>query len=186
MPLAKRASPLNAKPIHQPTGPSISASPVLAPEQFREAMSRVAGSVHLVTTDGAAGRAGLTATAVTSVSDAPPTLLLCLNHASRTLAILRENGRFAVNALCATDEPIARVFAARAAGDGMSRFQNGDWSTGAFGQPLLASALAGFELELAELKPVASHVVAIGEIRSIRLGASAPALVYARRTYFGV
>ncbi|MET0746456.1 MAG: flavin reductase, partial [Microvirga sp.] len=42
------------------------------PSRFREGMSRVAGAVHLVTTDGPAGRAGFTATAVTPVTDDPP------------------------------------------------------------------------------------------------------------------
>ena len=48
--------------------------------QFREAMSRLGAAVHVVTTAGPAGRAGVTATAVVSVSDQPATLLVCLNR----------------------------------------------------------------------------------------------------------
>ena len=43
---------------------------------FRDGMSRIAATVHLITTDGPAGRAGLTATAVTSLSADPPMLLV--------------------------------------------------------------------------------------------------------------
>ena len=49
---------------------------------FVEAMSRSASSVWLVTTDGPAGRHGLTVSAVSSVSAEPPMLLACINRHS--------------------------------------------------------------------------------------------------------
>src|SRR3712207_7651316 len=49
---------------------------------FREGMSRVAGAVHVVTTDGPAGRAGFTATAIAPVTDSPASLLVCVNTKS--------------------------------------------------------------------------------------------------------
>jgi len=49
-------------------------------EQFRDAMARLGAAVNIVTTDGTAGRAGFTASAVCSVTDDPPTLLVCLNR----------------------------------------------------------------------------------------------------------
>jgi hypothetical protein len=42
------------------------------PRLFREAMSRIGTAVHVVATGGVVGKAGFTATAVASVSDAPP------------------------------------------------------------------------------------------------------------------
>ena len=53
----------------------------------------------MIATDGPAGRTGFTATAVTSVSDAPPTLLVCLNRASTSAPRFVANGVFCVNAL---------------------------------------------------------------------------------------
>jgi len=78
---------------------------------FREAMSRVAASVHLVTTDGAAGRAGMTATAVTSVTDNPATILVCINSSSRSCQLLQANGVFGVSVLTPQDQKLASVFA---------------------------------------------------------------------------
>lgn len=150
---------------------------------FREAMSRVAGAVNVITTDGPAGRAGLTATAVTSVSDAPPTLLACLNRHSRTLLSMQPNAYFAVNVLAGQQLAIAEAFTGKTGLDGAARFALGDWQTGMHGQPLLNGALASFECELQEAKPVASHVVLIGLIRAIRLGQGGAGLVYARRGY---
>ena len=42
---------------------------------FRDGMARLAGAVNVITTDGPKGFAGITATAVCSVTDQPPTLL---------------------------------------------------------------------------------------------------------------
>ena len=53
------------------------------PAAFREAMCRLGAAVHVVTTAGPGGKTGATATAVCSVSDAPPTLLMCLNRRSQ-------------------------------------------------------------------------------------------------------
>ena len=69
------------------------------PGIFREAMSRLGAAVHVITTAGPGGKAGATATAVCSVSDAPPTLLMCLNRRSQTNPAVVENGVFCINTL---------------------------------------------------------------------------------------
>ncbi len=153
---------------------------------FREAMSRVAGAVHLITTDGPAGRGGLTATAVTSVSDEPPTLLVCLNKSSRTATILRQNMAFAVNTLGASQQELANIFAGRTPAAGETRFTHGNWRRGAAGQPVLDDALMHFEARVIDIRPVASHYVVLGEIVGITLGPDLRGLVYARRAYHAV
>src|ERR1700745_1517805 len=87
-------------------------APVAAP-QFREAMSRLGAAVHVVTTAGPGGKTGFTATAVCSVSDAPPTLLLWPQRRTHTGQILRENKVFCVNTLGAECEAVADIFAGR-------------------------------------------------------------------------
>ena len=67
--------------------------------QFREAMAQLGAAVHVVTTNGPAGRGGVTATAVVSVSDQPATLLVCLNRRSQIAPILGENHVLCVNTL---------------------------------------------------------------------------------------
>jgi len=149
-------------------------------------MSRVAGAVHLIATDGAAGKAGLTATAVASVSAEPPTLLVCLNATSRTAAILRENGRFAVNTLAAGHQELANVFAGRTPAKGLARFEHGKWQVGPDGQPVLADALLAFSCDVKEIKPVATHLIVIGAISHIALGQAHAGLVYTRRAFHAV
>lgn len=149
---------------------------------FREAMSRVSGAVHVVATDGKAGRGGLTATAVTSVSDSPPTLLVCLNATSRTAKMLKENGAFSVNTLAAEHIEIARHFS-RSGLSMEERFARGQWEAGLGGAPLLVGALATFALKVADLRQVGSHFVVIGEVLAAKAGADAEPLVYHRRGY---
>ena len=83
------------------------------PGAFREAMSRLGAAVHVITTAGPGGKAGATATAVCSVSDAPPTLLMCLNRRSQTNPVVVENGVFCVNTLGDGGAEIADIFAGR-------------------------------------------------------------------------
>ncbi len=166
--------------------PEFAHAPDAGQQLFRDAMSRVAGAVHLIATDGPGGKGGLTATAVTSVSDAPPTLLVCLNKSSRTAAVVRENGAFSVNTLGAGQQELANVFAGRTPARGAQRFEHGKWLADALGQPCLADALVGFSCEVEEIKPVASHLVVIGTIRDIRLGTAHAGLVYTRRAFHAV
>jgi flavin reductase len=150
---------------------------------FREGMSRVAAAVHVVTTDGPAGRAGFTATAVTPVTDSPPSLLVCVNTASRSVAALLENGVFCVNTLAQDHIPVADAFAGRTPLQGLARFTIGEWIPSQTGCPRLASSLVSFCCRLTDARIVATHHVIIGEIIEIRLGAQRPALVYQGRGY---
>src|SRR5215475_10163008 len=92
---------------------AIAQAKVVEQKTFREGMARLGAAVHVITTDGASGKTGFTATAVCSVSDSPPTLLVCVNRGAISMPILRGNGVFCVNTLRAGDEVIADTFAGR-------------------------------------------------------------------------
>jgi flavin reductase len=153
------------------------------PALFREAMARLGAAVHVVTTAGPAGRTGFTATAVCSVSDQPPTLLICLNRRSQITPVLRENGVFCVNTLGAEDEKIADVFAGRSAAFMENRFQVGEWTTLRTGAPALRSAVVALDCRTVEVKAVATHNVFFAAVQAIRIGGAGRALVYHERAY---
>ncbi len=151
------------------------------PALFREAMSRLGAAVHIVTTNGPAGKAGFTATAVASVSDSPPTVLVCLNRQSRITPIMRENQVFCVNTLASSEEELANVFAGRA---GLSdRFIAGNWTTMETGAPALSNAIAALDCRVLEMKSVATHDIYFGQVAAIRLANAEKALVYHARAY---
>ena len=162
--------------------------PVKAVEQslFREAMSRYGAAVHVITTDGPAGKTGFTATAVCSVSDDPPTLLVCLNRKSQAGPILETNGVFCVNTLSANDESLSNVFAGRTGAKLAERFGAGEWAKVATGAPVLTSAIVSCECRVVEINAVASHNIIIGIVEAVTLGPADPALVYHGRVYKSV
>jgi flavin reductase len=153
------------------------------PALFRNAMSRLGAAVHVVTTAGPGGKAGATATAVSSVSDAPPTLLMCLNRRSQTNPAVVENGVFCVNTLGHEGAEIADIFAGRTGVQGLDRFATGEWLVLATGSPVLASAVVAFDCRIVEVRSVASHNVFFGAVETVRLGPGGPALVYHDRAY---
>jgi flavin reductase len=147
-------------------------------------MCRLGAAVHVITTAGPGGKTGATATAVCSVSDAPPTLLMCLNRSSQTNPVVVENGVFCVNTL--GDDggaEIANIFAGRTGVQGADRFATGEWTTLSTGSPVLASAVIAFDCRIVEVRAVASHNVFFGAVETVRLGPIGPALVYHERAY---
>jgi flavin reductase len=160
-------------------GPIASVEPLV----FREAMARLGAAVHVVTTAGAAGLSGFTATAVCSVSDAPAMLLVCLNRRSNSAPVLAQNGVFCVNTLPASEEKLADLFAGRSGVHLHERFSAGEWITLKTGSPVLASAVVAFDCRTIETKVMASHNVVFGAVEAVRVGPAGPALVYHDRAY---
>jgi flavin reductase len=172
-------------------GVAVGAFGVIAPESvatvdgkiFREGMSHFGTAVNVVTTDGPGGKAGFTATAVCSVSDAPPTLLVCLNRKSASGPILQNNQVFCVNTLSGDCEPVADVFAGRTGAVKDARFVTGTWSTLKTGAPVLDAAVAAFDCQVVEIRTMGSHNVIFGAVVDVRLNAANPALIYHNRVY---
>src|SRR5437764_9271575 len=83
------------------------------PELFREVFGRFATGVAVVTGSGPAGAGGMTANALCSLSLEPLLALVCFENSARTLPIVREAGRFAVNVLSSEQEELAGLFASK-------------------------------------------------------------------------
>lgn len=158
-------------------------SPGADAQAFRDAMSCLVSAVHVVTTDGPFGRGGFTATSVVSVSDAPPTLLVCVNSKTASIGPLRGNGVFCVNTLLNADRSVADTFAGRTAARGESRFSTGAWDALVTGSPTLVSSAVVFDCRLTEVKKVGSHDVCFGRVLAIRRGLPRPILLYQDREY---
>lgn len=166
------------------TGDAVSSSvTTVDAKTFRDAMSRSGAAVHIITTSGVAGKTGFTATAVTSVSDQPATLLVCLNRRSQITPVLKQNGVLCINTLGANEEAIADVFAGRTGIFMSERFTHGTWTTLKTGAPVLTSAVVAFDCRIFEVKEIASHNIFFAGVEAVRLGDQSPALVYHERSY---
>lgn len=148
---------------------------------FREGMSRLGAAVSLITTDGPEGRHGMTASAVCSITDTPPTLLVCINRTNRSHDLFNGNGTMCVNVLGGGHQDIANAFAGR--GD-IERFTIGDWTTLSTGAPVLDGALASFDCRIAERVSIGTHSVFYARVEAVRLGEAPPeALIWFGRAY---
>ncbi len=152
-------------------------------DKFLEGMSRAAATVNIVTTDGPAGKAGATVSAMSSVSadSARPSLLVCVNKSAFTADIIRENKRFCVNVLRDTQAWISDGFAGRAGVD--DKFTIGTWHKTGLGSWELENAVVTFDCELVEEVLYGSHYIFIGEVETANVSESGPTLVYSNRSY---
>lgn len=152
--------------------------------QFLHGMSRAAFCVNVVTTDGPAGRAGVTVSAMASVSadGDQPSLLVCIHHQSKTAAAIVENGVFCINILRDDHTDLADHFGGRSKfGDG-DKFAQGTWIAGETGAPRLADSVVAFDCRVIATERVGTHHVFIGAVGSVTVG-SGRALIYADRAY---
>ncbi|HUB64851.1 MAG TPA: flavin reductase family protein [Methylocella sp.] len=151
--------------------------------RFREAMSRVAAAVHIVTTGGRAGLAGITATSVASITVEPPMMMFCINKSSPTAARVIENGVFCINTLIPSHEALADIFAGRTGHHLDGRFTSGEWTKIVTGAPVLRNAAAVFDCRLVEVKEVMTHLIVIGAVEAVDYGEQTCNLIYAHRRY---
>src|SRR5277367_5810258 len=116
-------------------------------QQFLVGMSHAACTVNVVTTDGVAGRHGVTVSAMVSVSaDTPqPTLLVCIHHLSPAVAALLENEVFCVNVLRDDQAHISDNFAGRGGVQGAAKFECASWTTQVTGAPRVVDCLVAFD-----------------------------------------
>jgi flavin reductase len=150
--------------------------------EFRDAMARVCAPVHVITTNGPAGRGGFTATAMCSVTDEPPTLLICMNSNSAQSALFTQNQRFCVNVLTEEHEDLAGYFAGQRQ-DMDARYAAADWVSLPSGNQALADAIVSFDCRLVEARPVGTHNILLGEVIGIRSRKDGQALLYFERSF---
>lgn len=151
---------------------------------FRNAMSLLTSAVNVVTTIGASGRYGFTASAVCSVTDTPPTLLVCMNKASYLHAKFLENKILAVNILGAQHQAISTVFSSKL--DAVERFKHGDWKELKTGAPVLENSLASFDCQIEQIQEVGTHDIFICRVLAIQQARQDQSLVYFNRAYHQV
>ena len=152
-------------------------------EAYREAMARLGAAVNVIATDGPGGRAGFTASAVCSVTDAPPTLLICANRSNDSYPALKANGVVCVNTLTAGQQELSAVFAGLTPHSVEQRFDAGVWSTLVTGAPALQDAAVAFDCRIDKAVEVGTHDVFFCIVEAVRLGEAREGLIYYARGY---
>ncbi len=161
---------------------AIEALPTVDQMAFRGGMALLAAAVNLVTTGGPAGETGFTASAVTSVTDDPATLLVCVRRNGSATPLVRANGVVCVNTLAAGQEALSSAFGS-GKGTVADRFALGEWGRLVTGAPVLQGAIANFDCRIAEVAEVGTHSVLFCQVLAVTTQAEAAPLLYFNRAY---
>lgn len=145
-------------------------------DEFRHIVGHFASGVTVITTALGDQWFGTTASAFSSLSLEPPSVLVCLNHSSATNPAIAEAGRFAVNILADNQTHLARRFATR----GPRKFDGVAAATDpATGIPLIEGALATLVCEVMDAPVGGTHTVYFGRVVQAHAGVGSP-LTYFR------
>ncbi|MCA0044903.1 flavin reductase family protein [Celeribacter litoreus] len=156
----------------------------ISKEMFRSSMSLFPGAVTLITVGEGDERRGLTATAVCSLTDEPPSLLICVNRKVDACDVISREAKFSVQLLAESENDLAMRFAGAGGTHGAEKFDVGHWTQDALGLPVLETAVASLSCTVTSESDNGSHRVFIGRIDEARLRPEAGnALVYAKSRF---
>jgi flavin reductase len=153
--------------------------------KFRNLMRQQAGAVTIIAVGKPGARTGLTATAMCSLTDSPPMVLICVNRKASAHAPIREERCFSVNILAKPQDELARRFSTKKL-EGEARFDADDWEILATGAPVLKGTIASLDCELVAEHEVETHSIFIGRVREGRFAETAEPLVYFRGEFKGL
>jgi flavin reductase (DIM6/NTAB) family NADH-FMN oxidoreductase RutF len=153
-------------------------------ESFKRALGSWASGVTIVTSQHGGERLGMTVSAFSSVSLAPPLVLVCADKGSNTNALIQKSHAFTVNVLAAGQSALSNLFADKKRES--IRFDGLDCKSGATGCPRLPGVLAVLDCRVREAVDAGDHWVYIGDVEAAEIAADKDPLVYHRGAYKGL
>lgn len=153
---------------------------------FRDAMCRVASAVHVVTVRDGHTIAGVTATAMCSLSDLPSSLLICLHQQGQVRALIKPGASLCVNTLRADQSSVADAFAGRGGLPMLERFGHGIWDEAPGEAPALLDSIVNFLCRVESITESSTHSIVIARVVDVHMGCGEAALLYGARQYRSV
>ena len=160
----------------------------LDPQQYKSGMRRLAGAVCILTLNRDGKWAGLTATAVSSISAEPPRLMVCINRNVYAHEFVEPGGPLCVNVLESGQLEDAKRFAGMIDGvKGQDRFTTGPWQQTAGDAPELTSSMVRFQCRIGEVILASTHSIVICDVVAVTASAAeASPLVYFNGNFMAV
>ena len=153
--------------------------------QFRSVMRRLAGGVSVITAGRGDEITGMTVTSLTSLSAAPPRLLVSINRQASSFSLIERHRLFGVNILGSDQQQLAARFS-NGKLKGKQRFEGTQWFVGSAGIPLLSSSLATIECQVEEIIERHSHGIVVGSLLGFDLSHRLSGLVYWNGQYIEI
>jgi flavin reductase ActVB len=145
---------------------------------FREAMSRLAAGVVMVTTEVEGKPWGLTVSACCSISMTPPLLLVSLGSETVSARVIERTGVFGVSLLTDKLIEVAQFGAARGAAKFVTEFC--DPPPVGVASPAVCGALAHVDCRVSQTIHAGDHTVFLGAVQAVVSGDGEPLVYYAR------
>lgn len=154
---------------------------------FREGMARVAAAVNIVTSADGNEWYGFTASAITSVTDSPPTLLVCVNKHAQTSSVIQKTRLLCVNTVTDEHKELTMTFAGAGGVKDMTvRFAGAQWSHLVTGAPVLENAVVSFDCRVVRSLEIGTHYVFFCEVAAMQKSENIEGLVYFDRKFLRV
>jgi flavin reductase (DIM6/NTAB) family NADH-FMN oxidoreductase RutF len=148
---------------------------------FKLAMRRFPAAVAVITSADRTRRHGMTATAVTSLSVDPPSMVVCVNQASLLHEIMLVARRFCVNLLRRDQIALSAAFSGALPPE--TRFGLGEWGVSPDGVSDLETAQVNIFCRKATAVPYGTHTIFIGEAERVNVNDPIDPLIYQDATY---
>lgn len=152
---------------------------------YRSGMARLPAGVNIITSTGPDGWCGFTASAVCSVTDDPPTLLVCMNRTSQSYESIRSSGVLCVNTVSTAHEELSMRFAGSVK-EMEQRFAGADWTVLSTGAPVLVGANVAFDCRIVSEVKIGTHDALFCEVVAVRESDASAGLVYFGRKFHNV
>lgn len=151
-------------------------------QKFRESARRIASTVAVIAAVDEQGGTAMTATAVSTLSMDPPSLLICVNKAAGLYKVLSRGAGFSVNFLNASQEAVARLCSSD--GSRARRIEDASFETQSVnGVPTVQEALVTIICKQVHSHEYGSHGIFIGEVEDLWHSSDAAPLLYCDGAY---
>lgn len=160
----------------------LTATAPIAPSAFRELFRHHPNGVAVITTAGADGPVGFTATSVVSISADPPLLAFSITDASSSWPAVREAGSVVVHLLDTHHREVSQTFAT----SGIDRFARHAWRELPSGEPLLTDVGTWSRGTVVHRLGAGGSTVVLVEVTEVVTASEREPLVYHDRHYHSI
>lgn len=170
---------MSAAPSVTPPSSPAREVPTVHSSKFLACMRMLASGCAVIAARHEGQRAGLTATAVCSVTADPPQIIVCINRKVRAHPLIANSSALSVNMLAQAHEMVAKRFAGLIEGVlGEDRFVGADWEEGVTGSPILRDALFSLDCRVVGVIPASTHSIFLCEVVDARFAEATPLLYF--------
>src|SRR5271163_1207494 len=148
---------------------------------FRGTMQYLCGAVNVISTERQGHDFGMTATAVCSISDTPPMVMVCINKTASIHQPLLETGRCTISILDESNAEVAQKFSSK---DENMRRERQKHFTGGNGRRHIRGALAVLHCSVVRQVDCGTHTAFFAEVEESRVNKpDARSLLYFRQSF---